>query len=606
MSYRAAVGFLGRHVAPQRDALLHSAGWSTIEALPVFCSGLLVAAALDRGFLAGRPWEGLAWLAALAAVNALAAGATWRLYPWLGRVVESTRDGVLDDVVAGSLAAAVTSQRIGGAGVAQATEQVEAVRNLLAALLRSVRHLVTPLLAALAGLAVLTPALAAVVAVPAVLALAVYAGAVRGLLARERNVVAAGEAVASAATTVFDGVRDVVACAANQRAAATVARPIQQEAAATRSLARANTVRTIVVTLGARLPIITVLGASSWLAPRGYVTTGEIAGAVTYVGSGLRPAFGALVSQGGAWVMQLAVTLVRLAEVSACREPLRAARGSVPAGDDLSLEGVTFAYAPAADPVVDRLSARIPHGVHLAVVGPSGAGKSTLAGLLAGLLDPDTGTVRLGGVPLAEIEWEALRRAIALVPQEAYVFAGTIRENVTYLHPRASDAATRNAVGAVGAEDLVARLGGLDAELEPGGGRLSAGEHQLVALARTYLAPARVVILDEATCHLDPVAEARAEHAFSSRPGTLIVIAHRISSALRAEEVLVLDGATATLDSHARLLADSALYADLVGHWNAASLGAESRPVPGRQLAAPRQQAAAGTASISAAHRRAP
>jgi ATP-binding cassette subfamily C protein len=278
----------------------------------------------------------------------------------------------------------------------------------------------------------------------------------------------------------------------------------------------------------------------------------------------------------------------------------------LPAGDELSLDGVTFAYAPAAEPVVDRLSARISHGVHLAVVGPSGAGKSTLAGLLAGLLDPDTGTVRLGGVPLAEVEWKALRRAIALVPQEAYVFTGTIRENVTYLHPGASDAATRDAVGAVGAEELVARLGGLDAELEPCGGGLSAGEHQLLALARTYLAPARVVILDEATCHLDPVAEERAEHAFSSRPGTLIVIAHRISSALRADEVLLLDGATATLDTHARLLADSGLYADLVGHWHAAGLGAQPRPDPGRQQAAPRQQAGAYPAGFSAAHQQAP
>jgi ABC-type multidrug transport system fused ATPase/permease subunit len=272
MSTRAALPLLRRHLAPERAALLRAAPWSALEALPVFSSGLLIAAALDRGFLAGRPWTGLAWLAVLAAVSAIGAAATWRLYPWLGRVVESTRDGLLSEAVAGSLAGALTDGASAGTGVAHVGEQVETVRGLLSALLRTARHLVTPLLAALCGLAVMDPALAAIVAAPVLLALILYARVMRGLLARERAVVQAGEQLASAAGTVLEGVRDVAACAAEEHAAAGVGERIELEARATRALARANTMRSLIVALGAGVPTVALLAASAWLVPRGRVS----------------------------------------------------------------------------------------------------------------------------------------------------------------------------------------------------------------------------------------------------------------------------------------------------------------------------------------------
>jgi len=119
---------------------------------------------------------------------------------------------------------------------------------------------------------------------------------------------------------------------------------------------------------------------------------------------------------------------------------------------------------------------------------------------------------------------------------------------------------------------VVDRLGGYDTGLGPGGAALSSGERQLVALARTYLSPARFVVLDEATCHLDATAEARAERAFAARDGALVVVAHRISSATRARRILLLDGARATLGTHAELRESSALYADLVGAWHLVSV----------------------------------
>jgi ATP-binding cassette subfamily C protein len=230
----------------------------------------------------------------------------------------------------------------------------------------------------------------------------------------------------------------------------------------------------------------------------------------------------------------------------------------------LRLRGVAFGYGANAAPVISDLSIDIAPGEHLAIVGPSGIGKSTLAGLLAGMLAPTAGEILLDGLPPMSYPPDRLPQRRVLIPQEAYVFAGTLAENIRYL--RASPRREIDAVAeAVGLTPLVSRLGGYDAVLNPAA--LSAGERQLIALTRAYLSPAPVAILDEATCHLDPAAETRAEEAFARRPGSLIVVAHRISSALRARRILVLDGNQAQAGDHASLLADSAMYRDLVGYW---------------------------------------
>lgn len=171
-------------------------------------------------------------------------------------------------------------------------------------------------------------------------------------------------------------------------------------------------------------------------------------------------------------------------------------------------------------------------------------------------------------MPVGEIGLRVRSETIAFVPQEAYVFAGTVRENLCYLNPAAGDADLASAARALGATELVERLGGYDAEIDDPATQLSSGERQLLVLVRVHLSPAGVVILDEATCHLDPVAEARAEAAFAARPGTLVVVAHRLASAYRARRVLLLDGSRADLGTHAELLAGNRKYADLVGHWS--------------------------------------
>ncbi|MEV1147538.1 ABC transporter ATP-binding protein, partial [Micromonospora sp. NPDC049799] len=187
-----------------------------------------------------------------------------------------------------------------------------------------------------------------------------------------------------------------------------------------------------------------------------------------------------------------------------------------------------------------------------------------------GLAQPERGSVHLAGAPVAALAPAALARLRVLVPQEAYVRTGTLADNLRYLRPDVDEATLESAVDALGARPLVARLGGLAAEIDPAA--LSAGERQLLAAVRAYLAPAPLVILDEATCHLDPMLEATVEDAFARRPGTLVVVAHRISSATRADRVLVFDGDRQVLGTHEELPARSPTYRELVGLWQHAAV----------------------------------
>jgi len=587
---RAAGGLLRSTLHRRRREFLRLAGWSSVKAVPALLSGWVIARAVDDGFLAGQAGVGFAWLGLLAGTIVVGAWGTRHAALGLAAVVEPFRDELVTLVTTGTLH---RSARPGGpadtAAVARLTEHVEIAREAYGAVVMFVQTFVITAVSVVLGLAALDPALLVLVLPPLLCGLGIFLAALRTMAARQRAVVLADERLAETVSSVAGGLRDVVACGAEERVRAQAGDRIDASARAARALARLTAVRTAALGVSGWLPLLLILAGAPWLVRNG-VTAGAILGAVAYVSQGLQPAlqdFGRGLGGSGLW---LAVALGRIAEAAQLpqesadgqRPPARSTRavtGAVPGV--VELRGVTFGYTGSAEPVIRNLDLALRPGQHLAVVGPSGAGKSTLAALVAGLLEPQAGQVRIGGAPVrtpGTTGADALARQRVLIPQEAYVFAGTLRENLTYLEPDATAAETEAAARAVGAEPLVERLGGYDAPLEPQ--ELSAGERQLIALVRAYLPPSQLILLDEATCHLDPAAEAVAEQAFAHRPGTLIVFAHRISSALRADLVLVLDGTRARLGTHEELLAGSALYRDLVGHWDSAAAPAPASYSP--------------------------
>lgn len=572
LAYRAGWRLLGRELLRQRAALARVAAWSVPEALPALMSGLLVARALDAGFLVHRPWAGIGWLTIFGVLLVGQAVATRMSFPWLCATIEPLRDNLVRTLIGSTLRRAAASQgRPDVSSVAKLTSQVETTRQLTAALIRTLRPMACTVVAAMAGLAVLSPVIGALVLPPLGLALLLFRVSMRSMGRRRARMVIAAEITAQEAGTVLAGLRDVIACGAEERAVADVSAAVDAQTRAIRAVAWAGSTRIAIVAVGYYVPLIGLLVTAPWLIRHGWLAAGQVIGAATYLTITLRPVLSALTGTVGVWCIELGAVLRRLSEACASPLPIASGKAVAPTGSELRIAGLTFAYSVTSEPVIKDLTLTLGEHEHLAIVGPSGIGKSTLAMLAAGLHVAQHGDISLGGVPLRDLPEAVLRREIAIVPQEAYIFTGSLRDNLTYLRPDATGADLDACAAAVGLAPLADRLGGYEAPLGGNGPALSDGERQLIALGRAYLSPARVVILDEATCHLDPAAEARAESAFAARAGSLLVIAHRISSARRAQRILVLDGTAPLLGTHSELLSRSPLYADLSGHWTDAT-----------------------------------
>ena len=241
--------------------------------------------------------------------------------------------------------------------------------------------------------------------------------------------------------------------------------------------------------------------------------------------------------------------------------------GGVPSDDALRFDRVTFAYKPGT-PVLRNVSVAVRRGQRVALVGATGAGKSTLAHLALRLYLPQLGTVEVLGRDVRSYEAGALRRLFAVVPQDVFLFAGTVVSNVAVGEAHPDRGRVARSLDRVGALDLVMKqLGGLDAPVEARGANFSAGERQLLALARALYRDAPILLLDEATASVDSETEARLERAIAAamRGRTALVIAHRLSTVRAADEIVVLDGGRAIeRGTHAALLASGGAYARLV------------------------------------------
>jgi ATP-binding cassette subfamily C protein len=557
-------------------------GWSAVEAVPALLSGRLVALSVDRGFAAGRPGSGLGWLAAYGLAMLVGAVGAREVVSHLGAIVEPLRDSLVRMVVRGALGrSAIMMASPDRAGVARLCRQVETVRDVVAGMLIVATQFAVTCVAVVVGLGTLAPRALWLVVGPLALALTLFAILLRPMVTRQHALLRAEERLTDAVGETLAAITDIAACGAEDQQTAALGALIYDQASIAGSLAMFGTLRKLSVAIGIYLPMALIMVSAPWLIRHG-LSAGKLIGAAVYLSVNLQPALRSLVEGAGNSAQRLAVALSRIAEMgvmdvrptaqdpgTSAPPPGRAAvRSAVQFRGAVELRDVTFSFGPDALPIVKGLSFTLQPGTHLAVVGPSGIGKSTLASLLTGLLQPASGEILLDGQPITEIGDQEICQMRTLIPQQAYVFAGTLRENLSYLRPAATTASVDQVLDLFGLQEIAKRLGGLDAVVEPGA--LSAGERQLIALARAYLSPARLTVLDEATCHLDPPAEAIVEQAFRRRAGTMVIVAHRITSARRADQILLMDGGSRPARqpaTHQELLASSGLYADLVTDW---------------------------------------
>jgi ATP-binding cassette subfamily B protein len=356
-----------------------------------------------------------------------------------------------------------------------------------------------------------------------------------------------------------------------------------------------------------------VLGVGAALIASGQLTTGALIAFLLYIDMFFSP-IQQLSQVFDSW-QQTRVSVDRIGQLMRLDTLTPSAERPEPAGrfrGELTLDGVRFAYPavaartgegaqtdeprgpadsrlprstdalPARAPEALRgISLRIVAGETVAIVGQTGAGKSTVMKLLARFYDPDSGSVRLDGYDLRSLDLRSFRRQLGYVPQEGFLFPGTIRDNIAYGRPESSDTEVEAAARAVSAHEFIAALpGGYRHEIVERGRSLSAGQRQLIALARAELVDPSVLLLDEATSNLDLVTEARVAEAMRqlAHDRTTIVIAHRLQTARSADRIVVLDrGQIAEVGSHEHLLAGGGTYAlmwkafELVGHPSASS-----------------------------------
>jgi ATP-binding cassette subfamily B protein len=241
-----------------------------------------------------------------------------------------------------------------------------------------------------------------------------------------------------------------------------------------------------------------------------------------------------------------------------------------PLQGEIVFHHVSFGYDPNR-PVLRDVNLRIAPGETVAFVGQTGAGKSTAAKLITRFYDPTEGSVKLDGHDLRDFTLDSLRRQLGVVPQEPFLFAGSLRYNIAFARPDATDAEVWEAVDAVGLHDVIERMpDGLDTVVHERGQSLSSGERQLIALARAFHAQPRVLVLDEATSNLDLLSETKIEAALDVllEARTAVLIAHRLTTAMKADRIIVVDdGRILETGSHDELVARGGRYAEMYATW---------------------------------------
>ena len=532
-----------------------AAPWLLGRIVDTITGGTLSAAAVDRSAVALLIF---AVAQIVLARCALAVG-----YRFGERTAARVREEFLDRALA--LPASVVERVPAGDLAARGTSDVGAVAYTLRDALPEVLIAAVQAILVLAAVLLLDPLLGAV----GVLGLSGIWFATRWYLRRARAAYldegAAGSALADELAATVGGARTVEALGLQARRMAAGRAAIDR---AERTRLRTLFLRSVLfplVDVSYVVPVVAVLALGGVLYVNGVLSLGAVTASVLYLRQLAAPLDSILI-----WVEQLQSSGASFARVEGLAAVPRAgpAVSARPQGDRIEVRGVRYAYDGGRD-VLRGVDLTVRPGERLAVVGLSGAGKSTLGRLLAGVDRPRTGTVTVGGVPIADLPADLLRRQVVLVTQEHHVFRDSLRDNLTLAAPDASDADLRRALAAVGVDWLDELPDGLDTQL--GRYRLDGARAQQLSLARVVLADPHTVVLDEATALLDPTTARAAERVLAAvlHERTVIAVAHRLQTAHDADRVAVMDdGRVVEVGSHDDLVAAGGAYAALWRTWH--------------------------------------